>query len=74
MPGSVQKVYYTENVYRTGSGYRGFREIMQAGEECIGEVDDYMISEVLTLACRSLRYRQLVNMNGSEVQIGAEHA
>ena len=51
----VQKVYYNENVYRVGSDSMSFREIMQAGLECIGQVDDYMVSEVVTLACRSLQ-------------------
>lgn len=49
----VQKVYYTENVYRAAKG-SGFKEIMQAGLECIGDIDDYYLSEVLTLAAESL--------------------
>ena len=48
----VEKVYYHENVYRA-SGV-GFREIAQAGLECIGEVDDYCVCEVLSLATKSL--------------------
>lgn len=48
----VEKVYYHENVYRA-SGV-GFREIAQAGLECIGEVDDYCVCEVLSLAAKSL--------------------
>ena len=55
VPGSVQKVYYLENVYRVTKGSGNFREIQQAGLECIGEVDAYLISEVLMLACRSLQ-------------------
>ncbi len=54
-PGSVQKVYYHENVYRVPKNSGNFREIQQAGLECIGDVDTYLISEVLMLACRSLR-------------------
>lgn len=50
----TNKVYYNENVYRAEGGERDFREIMQAGLECIGEIDDYSISEVLTLAAKSL--------------------
>ena len=51
---SVQKVYYHENVYRVTKGTHGFREIMQVGLECLGEIDDYCISEVLLLAAQSL--------------------
>ena len=53
--GGVQKVYYNENVYRVSAASRGFREIMQAGIECIGEVDDCCIAETLMLAVESLR-------------------
>ena len=48
----LEKVYYHENVYRA-SGV-GFREIAQAGLECIGEIDDYSVCEVLSLAAKSL--------------------
>lgn len=51
----MQKVYYNENVYRTGGSTRTFREIPQAGLECIGPVDDYCVLEVLLLAAESLR-------------------
>ena len=50
----VQKVYYNENVYRVSESTHAFREIMQAGLECIGEVDDYCLYEVLLLAAQSL--------------------
>ena len=50
----VRKVYYNENVYRVTKGSHGFREIMQMGLECLGNVDDYCISEVLMLAAESL--------------------
>lgn len=50
----MQKVYYNENVYRVSKGTRSFKEIMQAGLECIGDVDSYRLLEVLDLACRSL--------------------
>jgi ATP phosphoribosyltransferase regulatory subunit len=53
-PDTVQKVYYDENVYRISGGHASYREIMQAGLECIGGVDDYCIAEVLSLACESL--------------------
>ena len=50
----VRKLYYNENVYRVPRGAISFKEIMQAGLECIGEVDDYYILEVLSLAAKSL--------------------
>ncbi len=52
--GSVQKLYYDENVYRVSKGTHAFRELTQVGLECIGEVDDYCIAEVLSLAADSL--------------------
>lgn len=52
--GSIQKLYYNENVYRVSKSSRSFKEIMQVGLECIGNVDDYCICEVLKLALRSL--------------------
>ena len=54
-PEKTQKLYYNENVYRVSKGSRSFREIMQVGLECLGNVDDYCICEVLTLAAESLR-------------------
>ena len=51
----VQKLYYNENVYRVSKGSHGFKEIMQLGLECLGPIDSYCISEVLTLAAESLR-------------------
>ncbi|MBQ8503921.1 MAG: ATP phosphoribosyltransferase regulatory subunit [Clostridia bacterium] len=52
---TVQKVYYNENVYRTDKGNGAFKEIMQVGLECIGRIDSYSISEVILLACKSLK-------------------
>ncbi len=54
IPGIVQKVYYNENVYRVSKGTKSYREIMQAGLECIGDIDDYCIYEQLMLAAESL--------------------
>ncbi|MBR5798158.1 MAG: ATP phosphoribosyltransferase regulatory subunit [Clostridia bacterium] len=54
-PGKVSRIYYNENVYRTAPGSRDFREITQVGLECIGELDTYLVSEVLTLAAQSLK-------------------
>lgn len=52
--GEVQKVYYDENVYRVSKGTRAFRELTQVGLECIGDVDDFCVCEVLALAADSL--------------------
>lgn len=50
----LSKLYYSENVYRTAKGSQGFKEIMQTGLECVGEVDLYSTAEVLMLAAKSL--------------------
>lgn len=47
-PGVVQKVYYNENVYRD------YREILQTGLECVGDLSHYEIAEVVLLAVKSL--------------------
>ncbi len=52
--GCVQKLYYNENVYRISKGTHDFKEIMQAGLECIGDIDLYNICEVIMLAYKSL--------------------
>ncbi len=51
----VQKVYYDEKVYRVPKGGDGYREIPQIGLECMGEIDDFSVAEVLRLAGESLR-------------------
>lgn len=53
-PGLVQKLYYNENVYRVSKGTHSFKEIMQAGLECIGDIDGYSIFETVMLAAKSL--------------------
>lgn len=52
--GGLLKAYYNENVYRVSKGSQSYKEIMQVGLECIGNVDDYCIYEVLMLAAQSL--------------------
>lgn len=52
---ALQKLYYNENVYRVSKNTHAFREIMQVGLECLGDIDDYCISEVLLLAAKSLQ-------------------
>ena len=53
--GSLIRLFYNENVYRVSKGTSSFKEIMQSGIECIGDIDEYAILEVLTLACKSLK-------------------
>ncbi len=54
-PTTLQKVYYNENVYRIAKGTNTYKELMQVGLECFGDIDNYSISEVITLACESLK-------------------
>ena len=51
---SIGKVYYNENVYRTSQGAGEFKEIMQTGLECIGDIDTYSVGETVMLAAKSL--------------------
>ena len=53
-PGAVRKVHYRENVYRMDRNSGNFREILQAGVECVGDVGPYEVSEVVYLAANSL--------------------
>ena len=50
----LSKVYYNENVYRVSNSAHSYKEIMQVGLECIGNIDLYNISEVISLAAQSL--------------------
>ena len=54
-PTEPEKLYYNENVYRTPHGSNEYREIMQVGLECLGEIDLYTQYEVVLLACKSLQ-------------------
>lgn len=51
---TVEKFYYNENVYRVNKGSHNFKEIMQTGLECVGNIGLYESSEVLMLAVKSL--------------------
>ena len=55
IPDGVTKVCYNENVYRVSKGTGAFKEIMQAGLECIGDVDRCLVGESLSLAAESLK-------------------
>ncbi len=50
----IKKVFYNENVYRVSKGTKAFKEIMQVGLECQGDIDNYTVLEVLILAIKSL--------------------
>ena len=53
-PGELQRLYYDENVYRVSGSTHQFKEILQTGLECIGDLDGYDVCEVVTLAAASL--------------------
>ncbi len=53
--GCVQKMYYNENVYRVSEDAHCFKEILQTGLECMGDIDDTCLYEVVRLAAESLR-------------------
>lgn len=52
--GRTDKFFYSENVYRVPAGGDEFKEILQIGLECIGDVCAYDRAEVVSLACRTL--------------------
>jgi len=52
--GTVQRLYYDENVYRVSASTRAYKEIMQAGLECIGDLGTLELVEVIGLAAQSL--------------------
>ncbi|MEE0808055.1 MAG: ATP phosphoribosyltransferase [Acutalibacteraceae bacterium] len=51
----VQKLFYNENVYRISKDNDSFKELMQVGLECVGDIADTNIAEVITLAAKSLK-------------------
>lgn len=50
----VNKLFYNETVYRVSKGTKSFKEFMQVGLECLGDIDEYSVAEVLMLAAKSL--------------------
>ena len=54
VPGKVTRLCYDENVYRVSRSTGSYREIMQTGVECLGDVDEICTGEVLLLAAKSL--------------------
>ena len=53
-PASKHKVYYHENIFRISESTGQYKELMQAGLECIGDIDGYDLYEVISLAAKSL--------------------
>ncbi len=52
--GVKQKVYYNENVYRVSDRTHQYKEILQTGLECVGDIDSYDLYEAVLLAAKSL--------------------
>ncbi len=52
--GVKQKVYYNENVYRVSESTHQYKEIMQTGVECVGEIGLYDLYETVSMAASSL--------------------
>ena len=44
--GEVQKLFYNENVYRISKGNQSYKEIMQVGVECMGDVAEQDILQI----------------------------
>lgn len=51
----VEKYFYNENVYRISETSHDYKEIMQTGLECIGEINKKEVKEVVSLAMQSLK-------------------
>ncbi len=64
----IQKLYYNENVYRVSGESHRFKEIMQTGLECVGDIGLYEIAEVTSLAVQSLM------MINEDYQLDVSHA
>jgi len=50
----VQKLYYNENVYRISKGNQSYKELMQVGLECMGDIGVQDLRQVIELAAKSL--------------------
>lgn len=53
-PGYKEKVFYNENVYRGSAVTHQYKELVQTGLECIGDIDLPDVFEVVYLALASL--------------------
>ena len=56
--GFVQKLYYNENVYRISKGTNAFKEIMQVGLECIGDIKEDDIYKLVDMIEPELNSRK----------------
>ncbi len=54
IPEGVRRIYYSETVYRVSKSTDSFREIMQTGVECLGDVGTDEMVGVIELAAESL--------------------
>ena len=50
----TQKLFYNENVYRISKNNNAYKELMQIGLECMGDIGAEDIRQVITLAAKSL--------------------
>lgn len=50
----INKIFYSENVYRVSNSTNSFKEIMQTGVECFGNIDDKNVFDVIMLAAKTL--------------------
>ncbi len=50
----ISKYFYNENVYRISKSTGSYKEIMQSGLECMGDVGEREVYDVLRLAAQSL--------------------
>ena len=65
--GRSDKFFYSESVYRVPAGGDEFKEILQIGLECIGDLGGYDRAEVVSLACKTLE------MTGREYKLDISH-
>ena len=65
--GRSDKFFYSESVYRVPAGGDEFKEILQIGLECIGDLSGYDRAEVVSLACKTLE------MTGREYKLDVSH-
>ena len=63
--GKVEKLYYNENVYRVAGAGRNYREIMQVGLECIGDINETCVAEVVSLALQTCGTMNWIGSSGS---------
>ena len=54
LPGVTEKYYYNENVYRISETSQTYKEILQTGLECIGDISREDLYQVVRLAIESL--------------------